>query len=179
MKYLNAMFVSIIIINWNNTWADEINTNLESITVIGTKTERSLEEFPGSIISITEDEIDKELVRDISDLIKYEPGVSVSGSGSRFGLSGCNIRGIDGDRVQILIDGIRIPDSFNSGGPYLDSRRDFVDVESIQGVNFGLFNITDRKYIRWGDTISIPTGSATQRFTQPGFHGGVNIKYIM
>ena len=52
----------------------------------------------------------------------------------RFGLSGFNIRGIEGDRVQILIDGIRTPDEFASGGPFLDSRRDYVDIDLIESV---------------------------------------------
>tara|TARA_B100000925_G_scaffold105096_1_gene77480 strand:+ start:169 stop:2427 length:2259 start_codon:yes stop_codon:yes gene_type:complete len=107
---------------------------LEDISIIGTKTERLTDEIPASITVIKEDRLDKEIVRDISDLVRYEPGISLSGTGSRFGLSGFNIRGIEGDRVQILIDGIRTPDEFASGGPFLDSRRDYVDIDLIESV---------------------------------------------
>ena len=107
---------------------------LEEISVIGTKTEKLIDEVPATVTVIREEKVNREIVRDISDLIRYEPGVSVSGTGSRFGLSGFNIRGIEGDRVQILIDGIRTPDEFASGGPFLDSRRDFVDIDLIESV---------------------------------------------
>jgi len=33
--------------------------------------------------------------------------------------------------------------------------------------------------LRWADTVFIQEGSAFQRYTQPGFHGGINLKYKM
>ena len=169
------------------------NFELEEISVIGTKTEKLIDEVPATVTVIREEKVNREIVRDISDLIRYEPGVSVSGTGSRFGLSGFNIRGIEGDRIQILIDGIRTPDEFASGGPFLDSRRDFVDIDLYTVVDllgyttvkenfslsFGHFNIFDKQYLRWADTAFMQTGSAFQRYTQPGFHGGINLKYTM
>ena len=68
---------------------------------------------------------------DIADLVRFEPGVSVSGTGSRFGLTGFKIRGIGGNRVLTLIDGVRVPDEF-SFGPFLSARRDFVDIDSLK-----------------------------------------------
>ena len=57
---------------------------LEDISIIGTKTERLTDEIPASITVIKEDRLDKEIARDISDLVRYEPGISLSGPGSRF-----------------------------------------------------------------------------------------------
>ena len=53
--------------------------------------------------------------------------------GSRFGLAGFNIRGIEGNRVLTVVDGIRVADEF-SFGPFLSARRDFVDVDSLEVV---------------------------------------------
>ncbi len=102
----------------------------ETITVVGTRTERTLEQVGATISVISEEEIERQIVRDIADLVRYEPGVSVSGTGSRFGLSGFNIRGIEGNRVLTIVDGVRVADEF-SFGPFLSSRRDFVDVDSV------------------------------------------------
>ena len=82
----------------------------EEITVVGTRTERSINDLASTINVISSERIEEELSRDIADLIRFEPGVSVGGTGSRFGLSGFSIRGIGENRVLTLVDGIRIPD---------------------------------------------------------------------
>ena len=64
---------------------------IETVTVIGTKTEREIGEVAGALTIISEDEIDRRMMRDIADLIKYEPGVSVAGSGERWGFPAFSI----------------------------------------------------------------------------------------
>ena len=107
--------------------------DLSTITVIGTRTERTLKELAATVSVISSEDLEHEITRDIADLIRYEPGVSVSGTGSRFGLSGFTIRGIGGNRVLTMVDGVRVPDEFDFG-PFLNARRDFVDVDSIERV---------------------------------------------
>lgn len=102
----------------------------ETITVVATRTERSLDEVAATVSVKTAEDIERELARDIADLVRFEPGVTVGGTGSRFGLTGFNIRGIGDNRVLTLIDGIRVPDEF-SFGPFLSARRDFVDIDSL------------------------------------------------
>lgn len=103
----------------------------EIVTVVATRTERSVEDVAATISVMLAEEIERQLVRDIADLARFEPGVAVGGTGSRFGLAGFNIRGIGGNRVLTLIDGVRVPDEF-SFGPFLSARRDFVDVDSLR-----------------------------------------------
>ena len=102
----------------------------EVITVVATRTERSVDDVAAIVTVKTSEEIEREIAQDIADLVRFEPGVTVGGTGSRFGLSGFNIRGIGGNRVLTLIDGIRVPEEF-SFGPFLSSRRDFVDIDSL------------------------------------------------
>ena len=104
---------------------------LETITVVGTRTERTLGEVEATISVYQQEDIERRLVRDIQDLVRYEPGVSVGGTGSRFGLEGFTIRGVGGNRVLTMIDGIRMPEEF-SFGPFQSARRDFVDVDQIE-----------------------------------------------
>ena len=104
--------------------------SLETVTVIATRTVRSLDELASTVSVKTADDLERELARDISDLVRFEPGVTVAGAGSRFGLTGFNIRGIGGNRVLTMIDGIRVPEEF-SFGPFLSARRDYVDIDSL------------------------------------------------
>ncbi|MEE4278953.1 MAG: TonB-dependent hemoglobin/transferrin/lactoferrin family receptor [Halieaceae bacterium] len=106
---------------------------LESVTVVGTRTERTLGEVEATISVYDQEDIERRLVRDIQDLVRYEPGVSVGGTGSRFGLEGFTIRGVGGNRVLTMVDGIRQPEEF-SFGPFLSSRRDLVDVDQISRI---------------------------------------------
>ncbi len=101
----------------------------ETLTVVGTRTERSFDEVAATVSVATAEDIERRLVRNIADLVRFEPGVTVAGGG-RFGLDGFTIRGIGGNRVLTLVDGVRVPDEF-SFGPFLSSRRDFVDVDSL------------------------------------------------
>ncbi|MEM9530264.1 MAG: TonB-dependent hemoglobin/transferrin/lactoferrin family receptor [Pseudomonadota bacterium] len=111
--------------------ADEAqDENLETVTVIGTRTEKALSDVAATVTVKDAEEIEREIARDIADLVRFEPGVSVGGTGSRFGLGGFTIRGIGGNRVLTVVDGIRVPEEF-SFGPFLSARRDFVDLDSL------------------------------------------------
>jgi hemoglobin/transferrin/lactoferrin receptor protein len=101
----------------------------EEITVTGTRTPRPVRLTPGSISVITAQDLDETLARDLRDLFRYEPNVSV-GNDRRYGLQDINIRGLGGNRVLIQNDGIRLPTQFQFGTPSIG--RDYVDIESLQ-----------------------------------------------
>ncbi|MEM7360860.1 MAG: TonB-dependent hemoglobin/transferrin/lactoferrin family receptor [Pseudomonadota bacterium] len=108
------------------------NPTLEEVTVTATRTEKLVSEVSNSVSVIDAEQIQKEIANGIDDLVRYEPGVSVAGGG-RFGLSGFTIRGISGDRVLTLVDSTPTADEF-SFGPFLSSRRDFVDIDALKSV---------------------------------------------
>lgn len=105
---------------------------LEKVTVSVARTEKDIAELAQQVSVITEEEIEQYSYRNIKDLVRYMPGVTVTGGG-RYGLSGFNIRGIDGDRILTLVDGAPIADEF-SFGPFLSARRNFVDLETLKAV---------------------------------------------
>ena len=111
----------------------ENDKDLEVVTVIASRTERNPDEVPATVSVIENQQLDRELSSDIADLIRYEPNVSVGGTGSRWGLQGFTIRGIGGNRVLVVVDGVRVPDEF-SFGPFLSARRDVVDVDSLSKI---------------------------------------------
>ncbi|MCG6116652.1 MAG: TonB-dependent hemoglobin/transferrin/lactoferrin family receptor [Aquimonas sp.] len=106
---------------------------LERITVSATLSERALGEVPVAAEVIERERMDRELVRDIRDLVRYEPGVSVTSSAGRFGLGGFRIRGLDGNRVRIEIDGAPVPEAFSIGS-FSNANRNFVDLDLLKQV---------------------------------------------
>lgn len=117
----------------DSTQPAENEEQLENITVVASRTERDPNQVPSTVSVLSEQEIARELSTDIADLVRYEPGISVGGTGSRWGLQGFTIRGIGGNRVLVVMDGVRVPDQF-SFGPFLNARRDVVDIDSLSKV---------------------------------------------
>lgn len=106
---------------------------LQQTTVSATRNAQDVSQVPSSVTVQTREQLDRQNVNDIAQLVRYEPGVSVSGIGQRSGLNGYNIRGIDGERVLTQIDGVAVPDSFFFG-PYAQTQRNYVDPEIIKRV---------------------------------------------
>src|SRR5690606_37125373 len=105
----------------------------DTLVVTATRTERDIATVPATVSVKTAEQIEREIARDIRDLIRYEPGVSVGGTGERFGLGGYTTRGIGGNRVLTLLDGVRVADAY-SFGPFLSANRDYVDIDTLQAL---------------------------------------------
>ncbi len=113
------------------------------ITVTATRSERDTLNVPSTVTVITEEDIEENLVGDIKDLVRFEPGVSVSTQPSRFGAtlgstgrdgnSSFNIRGLGGNRVLFVVDGVRVPEGF-AFGPAAFGRGDYLDLDLLQSV---------------------------------------------
>ena len=108
------------------------NIQGERIVILG-KRPRPIGDVFGAASVISRETIDKELVHDIADLVRYQAGIDVERAGSRFGLSGFSIRGIGGNRVATEIDGIPVADQFDVGS-YSNSGRNFIDTDLVQQV---------------------------------------------
>ena len=113
------------------------------IVVTATRTAVKAEDLPVTVSVKTDEQIADELVTDIRDLVRFEPGVSVQRQPARFGAAlgatgragneSFNIRGIGGNRVLIQVDGVRVPDGF-SFGAQASGRGDYVDLGLIKSV---------------------------------------------
>ncbi|MBF2013795.1 MAG: TonB-dependent hemoglobin/transferrin/lactoferrin family receptor [Rivularia sp. T60_A2020_040] len=112
--------------------SDQKTENQEAdidITVTGTRSERPVKDTPGNITVIQSEDVDRQLINDLADLIRYEPGVSVGNSRNR-GNQDFTIRGIGGNRVLIQVDGIRIPDNYTA----TSTSRNYFDLETLKRV---------------------------------------------
>ena len=106
---------------------------LERIVVTATRTERELQDVPAVVTAIERERMDEEIVRDLKDLFRYEPGISVSNAVGRFGIGDIRIRGLGGNRVRVETDGISVSDSFNIGS-FSNANRNFVDLDTLKRV---------------------------------------------
>ncbi len=114
-----------------------------TITVTATRSPISIDDAPAVVTVIDEQRIADELVTDIKDLVRFEPGVSVRRAPARFGAAlgttgragneGFTIRGIGGNRVLIQVDGVRVPDGFSFGAQGV-GRGDYVDIGLVKSV---------------------------------------------
>lgn len=84
----------------------------ETIVVKGQRIEQKLSDVSGSITVITEEELDRQIATELTDVFKNEPGVSVTGSAGR--PQNIIIRGMGGNRVLIIKDGVRVSDGFGA-----------------------------------------------------------------
>lgn len=108
----------------------EEQTTLDAITVNAT-------EIKANQIKKTRKVIQEELVADNYDLVRYATDVGISDNGRRN--KGFAMRGVEGNRVGISIDGVNLPDSEENSlyaryGNFNSSRLS-IDPELVQGID--------------------------------------------
>src|SRR5690606_9713721 len=105
----------------------------DRIVVTATRTERVVADVPNTVDVIDRERMDELLVRDLEDLFRYEPGITVGSGFGRFGIGDIRIRGLGGNRVRIQTDGIVVPDAFSIGS-FSNANRNFVDLDTLKRV---------------------------------------------
>lgn len=87
----------------------------DSVTVSATLNPMSIKDTPSTVSVIDAETIERRLIENIADLVKFEPGVYIDSNPTRVGLNGFNIRGIGGNRVMTQVDGIETAEQFDFG----------------------------------------------------------------
>ncbi|MDP2247167.1 MAG: TonB-dependent receptor plug domain-containing protein, partial [Nitrosomonadales bacterium] len=90
---------------------------MTDIVVTATRTESEINNIPATVSVIDSPKLKRNLPYDEADLFKDEPDIAMSRDLRRFGSTRVNIRGIEDNRVTQLVDGVRISDYYNGGGP--------------------------------------------------------------
>lgn len=101
-----------------------------------------------AVVRKTHKDIQQELIRDTRDLVKYTTDVGIADNGRR--LKGFSMRGVEGNRVGISVDGVSLPDfeenslyarygNFNNSRLSIDSElvRSIDIVKGSDSVNMG------------------------------------------
>lgn len=106
---------------------------MDRVVVTATRTERAIADVPATVSAISREEMDATITRDLKDLFRYEPGVTVTSDPVRFGIGDIRIRGLGGNRVRLVTDGISVSDAFSIGS-YSNANRNFVDLDTLKAV---------------------------------------------
>lgn len=110
-------------------------TALGDVFVTATRSSQVMESPPGTVTAVNRDEMDRRLPNDIADLFSDEPDISITGNTVRFGTGAINIRGIEDNRVLLLIDGVRASDLRDAGTTnYTASGRDLPEADFLKRV---------------------------------------------
>ncbi len=100
-------------------------TQLPVLTILATRQASDPFNTPRNVSVIDDDQMRDRFVGNMQDLIRYEPGITAprttSGTDPFATFGGFNIRGVGGNRVQVLVDGSRTPERI------VDGTRDYLD----------------------------------------------------
>ncbi len=90
---------------------------LEPVTVVAaaSRVEEAIDSVAASVSVIEREDMFRDVAGNLRELFRYEPGVSFDSNPARFGLGNLGIRGLDGNRVQMTVDGIRLPEGYRVG----------------------------------------------------------------
>jgi hemoglobin/transferrin/lactoferrin receptor protein len=113
---------------------------LPKVSVTATRTERAADEVPATVTVIGREALAERDGRDLKAVLDDEVDLAVRSQQPRFtaagsstgrpGNEGLNIRGLEGNQVLLLLDGVPLPAAF-SFGPFATGRLDSVDVDLL------------------------------------------------
>ena len=107
---------------------------LPAVGVTATRGAKPIDQVPATVSIIEDTQLERRDAIRPSDVVRFEPGVSVGNQPARGGQTNYTIRGIGENRVLVLQDGLRIQDfpSTNVGaGNYT---RNFTDLDGVKRV---------------------------------------------
>jgi vitamin B12 transporter len=144
----------------------QTSTKLEEVIVTSSRIEMPLRQVGTSVSVISVEEIDARGFSALYDVLRTAPGVSATNTGGAGGITSVQIRGEDGYRTLVLIDGMDITETTS---PQVGPRMEHVlsngvsRVEILRGPQ-GLMYGADA-----GGVVNITTGAFDE-----GFHGDVD-----
>ena len=94
-----------------------VGNTLRPVVVTATRVETLQDQLSATVTSVDRAQLEQRLPQDEADVFRDQQDVVMSRDVRRHGATRVNIRGIEDNRVLQLVDGVRLPDYFNGGGP--------------------------------------------------------------
>src|SRR5260370_680626 len=127
-------------------WSSDVCSSdlpaLKEMVISASREVQDPDTLPMSIDVIDAGRMEREQASDIREMVNLLPNVEVPRAPARFSLaaspagrdqnSGFNIRGLDGNRVLMLVDGVRLPRSYSFSANSFG--RDYLDLGLVQRV---------------------------------------------
>ena len=115
-------------------------TPLAELTNTATRTERRVDAVPATVTAKTAADAEARGARDLKDLFRDEVDLAVRQQAQRFtaagssagraGNEGINIRGLEGNQVLVMVDGVRAPQAY-AFGAFATGRLDTLFVDAL------------------------------------------------
>jgi len=139
MKQLNKSVLSLAVatslISLPSVSATTLSDKAEALEVIvvsASRTEKKLGDVTGSISVVTADDLDTQVISDMSQLFKYDPSIRISGTNG--GAQNFIVRGMGGDRVLMIKDGMRMNEGYGANGLNDIVGRGFIETDTLKQV---------------------------------------------
>lgn len=114
------------------TTADQaLPSRLEEITISARRVAMPINEVASSVSVLTENDINNLVSSDLAELLRFVPGVHVSGQGGLGKLSTVRIRGEAAQYTQLYLDGINLADT---SAPQVIPRFDLIQSGNIERI---------------------------------------------
>lgn len=115
--------------------AETATPELDTVSVTAQAPQTQANSKQSQQLSATE--LQQQQAQNIADVVRFIPGVSSTDMG-RFGSNGFNIRGLDGDRVAITVDGLALGETLDPPSfvayEFFRSARGGVDIDALKQV---------------------------------------------
>lgn len=106
---------------------------IDEVVVVAHRSERPLREIAGTVTIVTGSELRRDLATSLADAFRHVPGIDYESAGTRFGAEGLNVRGIGGNRIALLVDGVPLGRQFAVGG-FSNATRDLLEAGLVQRI---------------------------------------------
>lgn len=122
-----GFFCGAVVIAHAQTVPEASTPTLKEVVVSGSRSEQARDDLPLSMEVVGQQDLEEKQIGDIKDLAADMPNVSVRHAPARFSVTGAGnpvgrdgnvgftIRGLGGNRVLMLVDGIRLSRSYVNG----------------------------------------------------------------
>ncbi|MBZ6077258.1 TonB-dependent receptor plug domain-containing protein [Microvirga puerhi] len=167
-------------------------TLVPDIVITATRTPQAISRAGSAISVITAEEIAKESPKNVANVLRRVPGLSLTETGGPGGTTVVRIRGAEARQTLVLIDGVRVNDPSSGAGEFDFANLESVDIERIEVLRGpqsalygsdamgGVINIITRKGKVPRATISAEGGSygtKAGRAAVSGSSGPVNYAF--
>jgi hemoglobin/transferrin/lactoferrin receptor protein len=131
--FLGAAFLSFSAVADDAVAETDSEEPIDQIVVVAHKSERSIRDIAANVTVMSRADLKSQLATSTADVFRYTPGIDYEAAGTRFGTEGINIRGIGGNRVALIVDGVPLSDQFDVGS-FSNATRDFLNAGLIEQV---------------------------------------------
>lgn len=90
--------------------ASKTDSNLERMVVVSSRVAMPIREIATSVSVLTRDDIETRGYANLADVLRTQPSITVTSNGSAGSTTSLRIRGEEGYRTQVRIDGVEVSD---------------------------------------------------------------------